>query len=785
MMVEQQRQNHFDIWNEVPLVPQTTGMSCWAASAAMIVGWRDRVFVDPQEVAAGAGHWSAYREGLDPEDVQTLARTWGLIIQYNQTWTVEGLCSALETHGPLWVGEASPGLHSIVVTGIFGDGTAFNTRVRINDPWPIDQGERYTLTFEQFLNNFQAATRTVGAHAHVLHTGGRRRGSSRSTRFSRQATTTIDSNSEPNHAPRWIHHRVAQEENIMTYYRPNARHENDYPVFNGPAPVQPRYAPPRPPQAVPQYARPQQIRPQQYGTPAGLFNQYARVAPPYAYAQNAESAANRFGPQMVQAVQDLKNQGVSDADLTAMLSDPAPVQTQGLSRTAFAMDNNATTIYLPNGQILSGWALDAADFLLATIPPIALIRQIANQGYTIGIGVGAGAGLGAGGGLGAGILFAPNNVIGFYNMRSFSAGFLASANVSLQFIIIRGGVENFSGEARAITVNLSSGNPEIPVEIGGGASIIVTPSGDFLGVACMMTLGAGLSPLEIYAEAQRTYTSVPTTQSYGYLNRYDTYATYGSRMNPRRAVYGSAENLAQRFGPDMVNAIQSLKSQGATDQQLTALLSDPIPVTTAQSMRALSRTMDNATRIYLPGGQVLSGTEAWLASQVLNAIPGIAWLRELANNNNLTIAVGVAGSAGILVGFGGGFGVLFAPGDVIGFYGMQSASFGFLASMNVSLQFTVVTGGVQNFAGECTAEVINVSTGNPEIPVEVGAGVALLRNLQGQPIGVTFMMNIGLGLSPVEVYLEAQRVATTVPQGQSLSRAPVPNRAAYYMGAFG
>ena len=26
----------FDIWNEVPLVPQTTGMSCWAAAAAMI-----------------------------------------------------------------------------------------------------------------------------------------------------------------------------------------------------------------------------------------------------------------------------------------------------------------------------------------------------------------------------------------------------------------------------------------------------------------------------------------------------------------------------------------------------------------------------------------------------------------------------------------------------------------------------------------------------------------------------------------------------------------------------
>src|SRR5262249_36241017 len=74
------REESFDIWHEVPLVPQLTGMSCWAAAAAMIIGWRDRIPVAADEVARGAGHWAAYREGLEPADVPSLARAWGLTI---------------------------------------------------------------------------------------------------------------------------------------------------------------------------------------------------------------------------------------------------------------------------------------------------------------------------------------------------------------------------------------------------------------------------------------------------------------------------------------------------------------------------------------------------------------------------------------------------------------------------------------------------------------------------------------------------------------------------------
>lgn len=163
----------FDVWNEVPLVPQLTGMSCWAAAAAMLVGWRDRISVRPDEVASGAGHWGAYEDGLHPRDVETLARTFQLRLEPARRWDVLTLRRRLEAVGPLWLGEASPGLHSIVITGIFGDGTPDGTLVRINDPWPIGRGERYLLTFRELMQNLDAASALVGGSGQVLHSGGR------------------------------------------------------------------------------------------------------------------------------------------------------------------------------------------------------------------------------------------------------------------------------------------------------------------------------------------------------------------------------------------------------------------------------------------------------------------------------------------------------------------------------------------------------------------------------------------------------------------------------------
>jgi len=165
----------FDIWHEVPLVQQLTGMSCWAAAAAMLIGWRDCIDIDAEQVTAGSGRWEAYREGLMPEDVPALAEAWDLVMEPPRRHSAWSLQDLLSRKGPLWVGEASPGLHVVVVAGMRGDGSAEGTKVHIADPWPVGKGERYTLTFAQLAQNLDVATGISGSPAQVLHTGGRER----------------------------------------------------------------------------------------------------------------------------------------------------------------------------------------------------------------------------------------------------------------------------------------------------------------------------------------------------------------------------------------------------------------------------------------------------------------------------------------------------------------------------------------------------------------------------------------------------------------------------------
>lgn len=163
----------FDIWHEVPLVPQLTGMSCWAAAAAMLVGWRDCINTRPDAIARASGHWQAYREGLEPHSIHALCHHWHLHPVDTRFLNTESLRRLLYEKGPLWIGEASPGLHSIVIVGIYGDGTEQGTYARINDPWPLGHGERYSKTLHELFRDINIATHNVGRHIQVLHSGGR------------------------------------------------------------------------------------------------------------------------------------------------------------------------------------------------------------------------------------------------------------------------------------------------------------------------------------------------------------------------------------------------------------------------------------------------------------------------------------------------------------------------------------------------------------------------------------------------------------------------------------
>lgn len=164
----------FDVRYFVPLIAQPTGMSCWAASAAMLVSWREQMSrVDAAEVARGAGVWAAYKDGLNPASVGAVATAWGLTAEAPQCYTVEGLRQLLETRGPLWIGAAVPSLHVVVVSGIFGDGTPDGTRVHVVDPWPVGQGAEEDWTFRRLMSVYEAAASVPSVNIQILHNGGR------------------------------------------------------------------------------------------------------------------------------------------------------------------------------------------------------------------------------------------------------------------------------------------------------------------------------------------------------------------------------------------------------------------------------------------------------------------------------------------------------------------------------------------------------------------------------------------------------------------------------------
>ena len=179
----------FDVnWADTPLVPQVTGMSCWAASAAMVVAWRDHLSVDPLAIAAGSGEWAAYFNGLNPADIPTLAQAWNLQQEPPQCYSVDGIVGLIQNKGPLWVCAVVPGLHAIVVTGIYGDGSVDGTFIRINDPWGRDPGtpgnpgaydnapgraSQYVLTLTQFMQEYEGAADVNGVNIQILHADGR------------------------------------------------------------------------------------------------------------------------------------------------------------------------------------------------------------------------------------------------------------------------------------------------------------------------------------------------------------------------------------------------------------------------------------------------------------------------------------------------------------------------------------------------------------------------------------------------------------------------------------
>jgi len=171
-------------WDDVQMVAQPTGLSCWATSAAMVNGWRDRMSVTPQSIADIAQR--NINQPISGQDFDDFATEVGLTYAPAQSLPPEEWFRRLEEKGPLFVAEIPSSFgHVVVVTGMYNDGG--NWYVRITDP--LDRvvgtpgsaggyssppthstGSRYILTFDQFMQDYERAA--PHATVQVLHANG-------------------------------------------------------------------------------------------------------------------------------------------------------------------------------------------------------------------------------------------------------------------------------------------------------------------------------------------------------------------------------------------------------------------------------------------------------------------------------------------------------------------------------------------------------------------------------------------------------------------------------------
>ncbi len=168
-------------WDGVLPIGQPTKVSCWATAAAMIDGWRREQSVSIDAIAQFDN--LSTQNGLPPKSSKRFGDAIGFTAHPNACYTPEGFRDLIESGGPIWVVARVPGLHAIVVTGMYRKDGAYY--VRITDPWdrlvgdpgaPGDYaethltGSQYIMSYDAFAAEFEAAGDTEATQ--LLHGGG-------------------------------------------------------------------------------------------------------------------------------------------------------------------------------------------------------------------------------------------------------------------------------------------------------------------------------------------------------------------------------------------------------------------------------------------------------------------------------------------------------------------------------------------------------------------------------------------------------------------------------------
>lgn len=163
-------------WTDTPMTYQTSPMSCWAAAASMVVGWRDQMSIPDSAIADKVAVFDAFNRGLYGRERGFVADAWNLMAEAPASYTVEAWRDILASNGPLYIDQvssagASAG-HVRVLVGISSGGAAdgSDATMYMHDParGPIK------LSFAQFLALYEGRTESSGGYLQfqIMHSGG-------------------------------------------------------------------------------------------------------------------------------------------------------------------------------------------------------------------------------------------------------------------------------------------------------------------------------------------------------------------------------------------------------------------------------------------------------------------------------------------------------------------------------------------------------------------------------------------------------------------------------------
>jgi ABC-type bacteriocin/lantibiotic exporter with double-glycine peptidase domain len=117
------------------LITQTESMSCWYASAQMLVKWRQdkdqrsEAWLVPPELDAQCTLLRDVNSGIQNPQILEMAKRIGMKAVPPMSPTPEGILSLLTTYGPLWVNGKT---HIVVIAGI----DTSTQQVKVYDPAP-------------------------------------------------------------------------------------------------------------------------------------------------------------------------------------------------------------------------------------------------------------------------------------------------------------------------------------------------------------------------------------------------------------------------------------------------------------------------------------------------------------------------------------------------------------------------------------------------------------------------------------------------------------------------